>query len=84
MAEELPQTKGKTSTGDVPQGDLILIAVPAAYNYIVTKDNGFGGKTAFDETNFGCNNLAVIYNGVEYRLFGELAMVSGERFIYID
>ena len=84
MAEELPQTKGKTSTGDVPQGDLILIAVPAAYNYIVTKDNGFGGKTAFDETNFGCNNLPVMYNGVEYRLFGELAMVSGERFIYID
>ena len=84
MAEELPQIKDKTSIGNAPQGDLILVAVPAAYNFIVTKDNGFGGKVAFDEANFGCNNLPVMYNGVEYRLFGELAMVSGERFIYID
>ena len=84
IVEEVVQTKGKTSLGIVPDVCFIFVAVPAICEYVVTKDNGMGGKVAFVDDEFGANNLSVVYNDMEYKVYGELTLISGERFIYID
>jgi hypothetical protein len=84
VVEAVPGNLSKTSLGVVPEACFIVVAVPAAGDFLVTKDNGLGGKVAFNEDDFGANNATVIYNNIEYKIFGELAIASGERFIYID
>jgi hypothetical protein len=84
MVEAEAGVIGKTSTEYVPEACFILVAVPAALNLVVTKDDGFGGKLPFTETDFGCNDLPVMLNGIEYRFYGELTLAPGERFIYVD
>ena len=80
----------KTSLGLIPQGGLIVIAVPKNIelegftDLAVTKDNGFGGKVAFDEEVLGVNGLVVDFDGVEYELYGEMLLTDAEIFFYID
>ena len=75
--------KNAVSLGTVPEGCYIVIAVPSATNYVVTKDNGFGGKVIFDDSIIGANGAEVVFGNVKYNLYGELALIEGERFIYI-
>lgn len=79
---------GKTSLGKESQcneGDYVVIAVPASSNYIVTQDNGIGGKVPFNEDISGANGqYGLSINGVQYKLFGEIMPAAGEYFIYID
>ena len=78
----------KTSLGKESQcneGDYVVIAVPASSNYIVTQDNGIGGKVPFNEDISGANGKPRLsINGVQYKLFGEIMPAAGEYFIYID
>ena len=80
----------KTSLGLIPQGGLIVIAVPKNIelegftDLAVTKDKGCGGKVAFDEEVLGVNGLVVDFDGVEYELYGEMLLTDAEIFFYID
>lgn len=74
----------KQSIGVAPESSYILVAVPKASGYIGQKDNGLGGAVPFDESVLGVNGAEVMFNNVPYLVFGELALVSGERFIYIQ
>lgn len=80
----IPGERIALSMGYVEEGTYIIIAVPTIYDFNVTKDNGFGGKVAFDDDIVGANGIDVKFNGLAYRLYGELALASGERFIYIE
>jgi hypothetical protein len=73
----------KTSTGHIPVGGFIVVAVKKELGLTVKKDDGIGGLVEFDETDSGANGVEVVFDGVEYLLFGEFAVIDGERFIYI-
>lgn len=82
-----PSTLGKTSMGiydDTAMGDYVVVAVPTANNYKVTKDNGIGGKVIFDTSTSGANGVNITINGVAYKLYGEILLSQNETFIYID
>ena len=83
-----PRVLGKTSCGlqkDTAEGDYIVIAVPSSKNYIVTKDNGIGGKVSFTEDVAGVNGQYLLdIDGVEYKLYGEMLISPAQIFIYID
>ena len=82
-----PQTLGKTSMGlgsETAEGDYIVVAVPSSRNYTVTQDNGIGGKTVFSEDVAGANGINITIAGVECKLYGEILLSQGEKFIYID
>lgn len=72
------------SLGYVDEGSYIIIAVPALYDFTVTKDNGFGGKIEFDESVIGANGIDVEFGDTDYRLYGEFVLVGGERIVYIE
>lgn len=80
----IPGERLALSMGYVDEGSYIVIAVPTMYDYNVTKDNGFGGKVAFDDDIVGANGIDVEFNGIDYRIYGEFVLVGGERFIYIE
>ena len=89
MTPSTPMSKDKVSLGFVPEGCYMVVAVPTLSELVVTKDNGMGGKVEFNTTEApGANGIELTYsvNGedVGYKLYGELALVSGERFVYID
>jgi hypothetical protein len=84
ISMEEPKKKDKTSLGFIPEGCYIVVAVPALCEYDVKKDNGMGGQVEFDESTFGVNGVSVIFDDLEYKIFGELTIMSGERFIYIN
>ena len=82
-------TMGKTSLGleeETNACDYLVVAVPASKNYVVTKDNGIGGKVKFDETNVtgSSDGLNIIIDGIEYLLYGECIISPSEIFFYID
>lgn len=80
----VPGERLALSMGYVDEGSYIVIAVPTMYDYNVTKDNGFGGKVAFDDDIVGANGIDVEFNDIDYRIYGEFVLVGGERFIYIE
>lgn len=87
LTKETPKTKGETSMGeaaDTAEMDYIIVAVPTSKNYTVTKDNGFGGKMAFDEETAGANGVDITINNVPCKLYGEILLSQGQYFIYID
>ena len=87
LTKETPKTMGKTSMGEIDEtaeGDYIVVLVPAAKNYTVTKDNGIGGKMAFDEETAGANGVDITINNVACKLYGEILLSQGKYFIYID
>ena len=73
----------KQSTGLVPEECFLIVAVPKASGLVGKKDDGVGNPVAFTEDSFGANGVEVEYNGVPYLLFGELTLISGERFLYV-
>ena len=84
-----PQTLGKTSCGlekDTAKGDYIVIAVPSSKNFIVTKDDGIGGKATFcEDDSAGANGQYTLnIDGVDYALYGEMLISPGQMFIYVD
>lgn len=87
LTKETPKTKGKTSLGlasTTTDLDYQIVIVPKAKNYVVTKDNGFGGKVPFDEDTAGANGIDITINNVPCKLYGEILLSQGETFIYID
>ncbi len=84
MEEAEVAAMNKTSLGLMPSGALVVIAVPADSNFVVTKDNGFGSKIPFDEEILGVNGMTIDFNGVDYKVFGELLLADAELFFYID
>ena len=81
------KVEGKINVGDgiIPEECYIIVAVPRDKGIVVKKDDGFGGKVNFgvgDDVH-SANGIDVEYEGVQYSLYGELTLVSGERFIYM-
>ena len=81
------KVEGKINVGDgiIPEECYIIVAVPRDKGIVVKKDDGFGGKVNFgvgDDVH-SANGINVEYEGVQYSLYGELTLVSGERFIYM-
>ena len=81
------KVEGKINVGDgiIPEECYIIIAVPRDKGIVVKKDDGFGGKVNFGVGDgiHSANGIDVEYEGVQYSLYGELTLVSGERFIYM-
>ena len=73
----------KQSIGIVPEGALIVVAIPADNSFVAKKDDGLGNAIPFDESTVGANEIAMELDGKMFKVFGELALVAGERFIYI-
>ena len=87
ITKATPTTMGKTSMGEFAEtavGDYIVILVPTAKNYIVTKDNGIGGKVPWDEDTAGANGIDITINNVACKLYGEILLSQGQYFIYVD
>ena len=87
LTKATPHTLGKTSLGyydETARGDYQIVIVPAANGFTVTKDNGLGGKTIFDEDTAGANGIDITINTVLCKLYGEMLTAQGETFIYID
>ena len=80
----IPDERPSLSLGFVEEGSYIVIAVPAIYDFTVTKDNGFGGKIEFDESIIGANGIDVEFDNTDYRIYGEFVLVGGERTVYIE
>ena len=78
-----PRTEVKLYA-DTAENDYIIVAVPASKNYTVTKDNGIGGKMAFDEETAGANGIDITINSVACKLYGEILLSQGEMFLYVD
>lgn len=83
-----PQTLGKTSVGkqsETAEGDYVIIAVPNNEGYVVTRDNGIGGKVIFNKEVAGANGDVILtIDGNEYAVYGEILISPAEIFIYID
>ena len=87
LTKTAPKTMGKTSMGKAgvtADGDYIIMIVPTAKNYTVTKDNGIGGKVSFDEDTAGANGIDITINSVACKLYGEMLISQGEMFLYVD
>ena len=87
LTKEAPKTKGKTSLGEfaeTAEGDYIVILVPTAKNYTVTKDNGLGGKVRWAEDTAGANGIDITINNVPCKLYGEILLSQGKYYFYID
>lgn len=87
LTKEAPKTMGKTSMGeaaDTAEGDYIVVIVPTAKNYKVTKDNGIGGKVIFDEDTAGANGVDITINNIPCKLYGEILLSQGKYYIYVD
>lgn len=87
LTKSTPHTLGKTSLGlasTTAESDYQIVIVPAANKYTVTKDNGLGGKTVFDEETAGANGIDITINTVPCKLYGEILIAQGETFIYVD
>ena len=87
LTKSIPHALKKESLGKYSQtamGDYQIVVVPTAKNYTVTKDNGLGGKSPFDEETSGANGIDIIVNSVPCKLYGEILIAQGETFIYVD
>ena len=87
LTKSTPHTLKKESLGKYSQtarGDYQIVIVPAANGFTVTKDNGLGGKTRFDEDTSGANGIDITINTIPCKLYGEMLTAQGETFIYID
>ena len=73
----------KQSVGNVPEECFLIVAVPKASGLIGKIDNGVGSPVAFSTDSFGANGVEVTYNDIPYLLYGEITLVSGERFLYV-
>ena len=87
LTKSAPHTLKKESLGlasTTSMGDYQIVIVPTSNNYTVTKDNGLGGKTIFDEETSGANGIDIVINTIACKLYGEILIAQGEKFIYVD
>ena len=87
LTKTTPKTMGKTSMGEIDEtaeSDYIVVLVPTAKNYTVTKDNGIGGKVPWDEDTAGANGINITINNVPCKLYGEILISQAEIFVYVD
>ena len=87
LTKSAPHTLKKESLGlasTTAVGDYTIVIVPASRNYTVTKDNGLGGKMEFDEETSGANGIDILINTIACKLYGEILIAQGEKFIYVD
>lgn len=85
--QQLPANNygGRMSLGVVAPGDKVLVLIPSGMDLRAQKDDGLGGKDAFDETILGANGqVHVEWNGTKYDVYGELITATGELFYYVD
>lgn len=79
---------GAVALGEVPAGSFTVVLVPAASGLTVKKDDGFGGKVAFEVDNgltgSGANGATVTLGGNEFNVYGEFNIVSGITDVYIN
>lgn len=76
---------GKTSCGNMKEGDKVVVLVPVDTSYEATKDNGFGGQMPFSTQIMGSNGENIVtVDGVQYRAYGEMMTTEGEMFVYVD
>ena len=53
--------------------------------YVVTQDNGIGGKVIFNKEVAGANGeVKLTIDGNQYAIYGEILLSPAETFIYID
>lgn len=64
----------------VTEGDTLVVL---ANGCTIKKDDGIGGKVAFDTSINGANGDSVTINGVSYNAYGETFIVSGNVGFYI-
>lgn len=87
MQEAIPVELNKTSIGTVPAGALIAVMIPTAAGMSAAKFDGIGGQAAFDLDNggagTGANGASVTLDDTSYKVYGEFALVAGERYIYV-
>ena len=87
LSSTLTYRIGETNIVSVPEGSFIIVAVPKAYNYSVTQDDGFGNSVIFScdfNSNFKANGIDVTLNGIAYQLYGEYSTLTSDRKIYIN
>lgn len=87
LTKSVPHTLKKESLGKYSQtatGDYQIVIVPTSKNYTVTKDDGLGGKVPFDEETSGANGIDITINTIPCKLYGEILIAQGEKFIYVD
>ena len=79
---------GAISLGIVPAGSFTVVLVPADSGLTVRKDDGFGGKVAFELDNgiagSGANGATVTIGDNQYKVYGEFNLVDGATSVYID
>ena len=83
-------TLGKTAVSNMNMTDRLIILIPQTSSLTVLKDDGFGGKVLFQETD-GMPNTAsngeytTTIDGVIYKVYGEFVVGNNtELFIYIQ
>ena len=75
----------KTSLGEINVGETIIVAVPEEKSNRAYKDNGFDEPMKFAEEILGSNGgHTVVVDGINYSIFGELMIVNGELFVYVE
>ena len=84
LQEAEPKILGEVSLGEIPEYALIVVAVPKAAELNVAKNNGIGSKVEFSDEIMGANGMLITIDEIEYLLYGEFAMISGERKVFID
>lgn len=75
-------TNKQSNAVNVPvvEGDTLVILAKGCE---IKKDDGIGGKVAFDTSIMGANGQNVTLNGVKYNVYGETFIVSGNVGFYI-
>lgn len=63
----------------VNSGEKVIVAIAKNSTYKAYKDDGFGGRWEFSENILGANgNIVIPIKGNDYRLYGEMSLVSGD------
>ena len=76
---------GKTSCGEMVEGDKVVVLIPDDTDFEAMKDNGFGGQMPFSTQIMGSNGENVVeIDGVRYRAYGEMMTTEGEMFVYVN
>jgi len=74
---------GKTAI-EVQAGDKVVVIIPAESPLRALKDDGIGGKVAFDTSIMGANGeVSLQVEEKPYKIYGEFLTVGGTLFIYV-
>lgn len=68
---------------NVEAGDRLVVAIPADWDLVAYKDNGFGGKVPFSTSVMGANGMELKIDDIRYKIYGEFITVNGQRKLYI-